>query len=329
MKLSYFDHIPDAVANISPRAIKQVFPNPTLINVPGKKAEPVFISTVLHGNETTSFRVLQHLQRSVATKRPERSLMVFVGNVDATERGVRRLEGQPDFNRLWASGPGKFYMIAQNVLREARRQRVFASIDIHNNTGANPIYGCINVLRAADLQLAAMFAPIGVFYLMPSTTQSIAFSRLCPSITLECGRSEDPNGIAAATRLVDAVIQMEGFDVRPPSEEALSLYQTVGRVVVDPDCTFSFGQPGADLILQEDLEGYNFRQLDAETNWARTEGASPPLRVFDEHDDDVTANFFRFHDGVISLSRAIVPSMITTDQTVIRQDCLCYFMEAI
>lgn len=329
MMIDVLDHIPEALARVSPRDIKQVLPNPTLMHVAGERPEPLFLSTLLHGNETSSLRVLQHLQKRLAGKRPDRSLMIFVGNVDAATEGMRYLDGQPDFNRIWSHGPGRFHAAAENILRDARSRDVFASIDIHNNTGANPIYGCISMLRPADLQLAALFAPIGVYYLNPPTTQSIAFSRLCPSITLECGQSEDPEGIAAATRLVDAVLAMEQFDPRPPPADAVRLYQTVGRVVVDPGCTVSFGEPGADLIMRDDLERLNFVELSEGSVWGHAYGDTLPLRVLDEHEHEVTAEFFQLHSGEVTLSRTVTPAMITPDQKIIRQDCLCYLMEAL
>ncbi len=329
MQLEHLDYIPEKLADISPRDIKQVFPRPTLINVPGKRDEPVFISTMLHGNETTSFRVLQHLQKRYAQARPARSLMILVGNVDAAEKGMRFLDGQPDFNRCWANGPGSFHSITQQILQEARRRRVFASIDIHNNTGKNPIYGCVNVLRPADLQLSALFSPLGVYYINPSTTQSIAFSRLCPSITVECGQSDEPEGVAAAKRLVDRVIDLDGFDTSAPATDKVRLYQTVSRVMVDPDCTLAFGKGEADLVLREDMEDLNFTLLKRGEVWARTPGAVLPLRVFDNNDNDVTAQYFHVQDGAIVLNQDVTPSMLTPDETIIRQDCLCYFMDTI
>lgn len=329
MQLDHLDYLPEALRDLSPQGIKQVFPNPTLIHIPGKRPEPVFISTMLHGNETTSFRVLQHLEQRFSRERPPRSLMIFVGNVDAAAQGVRHLDGQPDFNRFWSNGPGQFHATAQEIVREARRRRVFASIDIHNNTGKNPIYGCVNVLRPADLQMLTSFAPVGVYYLNPPTTQSVAFSRLCPSITLECGQSEDPDGIASATRLVEEVIALDRFETSMPGENAIALYQTVGRVTIDPECSFSFGESSADLILRDDLETLNFSPLNAGEVWGYVSGSALPLRVLDEHGQDLTAEFLQFRDGVVSLTRAVTPSMITTDHRVIRQDCLCYFMQAI
>ncbi|MEO0983460.1 MAG: M14 family metallopeptidase [Pseudomonadota bacterium] len=325
MKLDHFDHLPAGLAGASPRNVKAVFPRPALISLPGGRAEPLFVSTLLHGNETTSFEVLQHLQARYGSKAPPRSLLIFVGNVDAAAVGVRFLDGQPDFNRIWAHGDSDQHALAREVLSIARRREVFACIDIHNNTGDNPLYGCINALRPADLHLAVTFAPQGVYYRNPPTTLSIAFSALCPSITIECGRSGDKAGADAAIDLVEHAMRLDEFPAHPPPANALALFETTGRVLVEPGATISFGASPADLVFEPDLETRNFKAMAAGSPWAR---ASSPqaLRVVDEHGGDMTADFFRFDRGRLVLAKDVVPAMLTRDKDVIAKDCLCYLM---
>ena len=62
---------------------------------------------------------------------------------------------------------------------------------------------------------------------------------------------------------------------------------------------------------------------------ATRRGENFPLRVLDEHGADLTPAFFHFDGPQIRLRRDIVPAMITPDQQIIRQDCLCYLMRPI
>lgn len=326
MRLDRLDHFPADIGRLEPQDIKQVFLNPTLISIEGAKREPLFVSTLLHGNELTSFEVLQHLQRNYAATPPPRSLLIYIGNVDAASQGVRRIDGTPDHNRIWGPGASAHHAGPQEVIKIAREQKVFANIDIHNNTGANPYYGCISVLRPADLQLAAMFAPVGVYYLTPNTTQSIAFSKFCPSITLECGQNGDVDGLAAAIGLVEDTLRLDAFAAETPGQDDLKLYQTVGRVVVDPDCSISFGDAGADLKLRSDLQELNFTAMQASTQWATTARSALPIHVFDDRGMNVTDDFFHLDRNVISLKKDVTPAMVTPDLRIIRQDCLCYLM---
>ena len=51
------------------------------------------------------------------------------------------------------------------------------------------------------------------------------------------------------------------------------------------------------------------------------------LQVLDGPHNDVTDQFFRRSGGQIELARSVIPAMFTSDREVVRQDCLCYFME--
>ncbi|WP_299323756.1 M14 family metallopeptidase [Parasphingopyxis sp.] len=327
LKLDRLDHFPDKLLGAEPCDILGVFPNPTLITLAGEAGPPLWVTTLLHGNETTSFYVLRALAAKYRDRPPPRNLSVFVGNVEATAAGVRYLPGQQDFNRIWADGHSPYHRLVHDVAEIARAECPFASIDIHNNSGTNPHYGCVNALRPADLNLAAMFAPLGVYYRNPATTQSIAFSSFCPAVTVECGRSGDEAGIARAIDFVERTMRLDRFPDAPPSADTVRLYHTLGSVLIDPECDFAFGGDTMPLNLRSDLERLNFTDLPADTPWANVHHPVSPLRVVDEHGNDLTAQFFRRDGDTIRLRCPATPAMVTQDRTVIRQDCLCYLME--
>lgn len=329
LSLTRMDRFPPELDGLDVRAVRRAFAGPALVTIEGERRGPLFVSTLLHGNETTSFDVLKHLAARCRQGRPPRDLMVLVGNVAAAEAGLRVLPGQADFNRIWDQGDSAEHALAAEVLDTARAAGLFASIDLHNNTGDNPVYGCVNALRPADLHLAARFAPIGVYYLNPPTTQSIAFSRLCPAITVECGRSGDPDGLAAATGLVDWALEQESLPDTPPAPGALTLHETVGRVLVSPGNSVAFAPDRADLTLRRDLEHLNFRPMRAGDLVGESAGDGLPLTVCDEHGHDLTGEFLCRDGDAIRLVRDVTPAMVTPDLSIIRQDCLCYFMTPI
>lgn len=324
MTLDHYQDWPKGLADIMPGAIRDVCPRPSLIDIAGRKSQPLFLSIGLHGNETSSLTVLQTLARRYEHTAPPRRLMIFLGNVTAIEQGLRHLPGQPDYNRIWAGGNSTEAALCTHVTAQVRAARPIASIDIHNNTGANPLYGCVNTLRPADLALAARFAPVGVYYLTPATTQSMAFSTFCPAITLECGLSDDPQGIVAALDLIDHVMACETVEETPAP---LTLYHTVARVLIDPHARLGFGTPG-DISFSAGMEDWNFTRRYVGDVWAETK--DPRLiRVLNEQDRDRTEDYFRYDQGRLILKRPVIPAMITRDETVIRDDCLCYFMEPV
>jgi len=327
VKLDVLDHIPPGLETLRLAEVQSVFPNPALLTLSGLREQPLFLSLLLHGNETTSFDVLKYIAQTYAKEPLPRTLLVFIGNVSAAAHNVRHLARQPDYNRIWAQGTTPEHDIVRQVLTIARSARPFASIDVHNNTGTNPIYGCVNALRPEDLFVARRFAPNGVYYQNPSTTQSIAFSHFCPAITLECGQNGDAAGLTAVIDLIEQIMRLDAFPDSGPEPETLRLFETVGRVLIDPDCSFGFGSEPGELQFPPNIEALNFDQVECGHLLARTTRTRLPIRVVDAHEHDITDQFLTLQDGHVLTTRALTPSMITKNVTNIRQDCLCYFMQ--
>jgi hypothetical protein len=51
------------------------------------------------------------------------------------------------------------------------------------------------------------------------------------------------------------------------------------------------------------------------------------LLVLDGDSRDVTEGYFEIRGGELRTRRPVTPSMLTLNEQVIRQDCLCYLME--
>jgi hypothetical protein len=83
-----------------------------------------------------------------------------------------------------------------------------------------------------------------------------------------------------------------------------------------------------DLRLVEGIDHLNFRELPANTvlGWVR-DGAAPRLDVSDEHGRDVYDRYFRIERETLLTNCTFMPSMLTLDEKIIRQDCLGYLME--
>ena len=80
--------------------------------------------------------------------------------------------------------------------------------------------------------------------------------------------------------------------------------------------------------LPADLESLNFQELPVGTVLAHCRpGSNARLEVRDEQDRDVDAHFLQYDHAEIRLRRPVMPSMLTRNEQVIRQDCLGYFME--
>ena len=326
--LIVLDALPQGMLEASADRLHEYLDGPTLIHLPGRRSPPLFVSVLLHGNENTGWDAARMLLQRHAGHPLPRALSLFVGNVQAARFGLRCLDGQPDFNRIWCGDGTPEHRIMREVLETMRHIGPFASIDVHNNTGRNPHYACVNQLHAANLNLAALFARTAVYFTTPDTVQSRAFSAFCPAVTLECGQPGTTTGLEHALEFLDACLHLAEFPEHPVHKGDIELFHTVATVKVPGGVSLGFAGEDTDLVFVDDLDFMNFRELPAGTVIARAHPEfSGGLEVIDEEGNDVGEDYFMRRDDEVVTCRPFIPSMLTLDTRVIRQDCLCYVME--
>ncbi len=305
-------------------------PEPVLFHLPGRKQQPLFVSVLLHGNEDTGWRALQMVLKKYRSRELPRRLSVFVGNVAAAAAGVRRLDNQIDYNRVWPGTPltgTPEAIIMAHVVRRMQLLKPFAFIDIHNNTGVNPYYACVTEVNAHNLYLARLFSRIVVYFRSPVGTAAGAMASICPAITVECGKAGISAGDEHAAELIEAALHLDHFPETDHTTHDVEVYHTVATVKVPAEVSLAFGDKSAGVSFPAHFEEWNFRELAAGLQFAETAMATMPLDVTDENGADTAKDIFMRSDNALLLRRALMPAMITLNETVIRQDCLCYLME--
>jgi succinylglutamate desuccinylase len=316
------------------RGLHDVLGGPTLFHLAGRREPALFVSVLMHGNETSGWdavrRVLHDALRQDGFDLP-RSLSLFVGNTEAAAVGLRHLPGQPDYNRVWpgseTAGSPEHALMKEVVDRMADRE-LFAAIDVHNNTGMNPHYACVNVLEHQSLHLASLFGRTVVYFVRPRGVASMAMAALGPSVTLECGKVGQQLGVDHAADFIRACLQLAEIPAHAVASHDVDLYHTVAVVRVPPEVDFSFDSQDVPVKFSRQLDKLNFRELPAGSLFAECpQSSGVPLDVRDESDRDVTARYFMVEEGRLVTTTPVMPSMLTCDPTVIRQDCLCYLME--
>ncbi len=335
--LQRLDALPPELLDREAHELARYLGGPTLIDLGGEREPPLFVSVLLHGNETVGWDAVRSLlQRQRSRARAQdlpRALSLFIGNVAAAASGQRHLAEQPDYNRVW---PGselpettEHRMMAE-LVGITRRRGLFASIDIHNNTGWNPHYTCVNRLDHRSLHLATLFSRTVVYFLRPKGVQSMAMAGIAPAVTLECGKVGQRHGAAHASDYLDACLRLSSLPVHPVPSHDIDLFHTVAQVRVPEGVSFRFGpgESAAEIIFEPDLDRLNFRELAPGTSIGQVAGRSHAwLDARDEQGRDVTARYFEIENGEIRFRVPVMPSMLTRNLEVIRQDCLGYLME--
>lgn len=218
--------------------------------------------------------------------------------------------------------------MVRQILEQMRERNVFASIDIHNNTGRNPHYACVNRLATPFFQLATLFSRTVVYFLKPDSVLSLAFAELCPSVTVECGRASERSGTEHAREFIMNALALEAFTEESMDVHNLNVFHTVAVVKLRDGVSIGVDHDEADLDLLADVDRYNFHELQAGTPLARVRGERIlPVQAFNEFGKDVAERYFEVRDSYLYNQVPVMPSMMTLDVDIVKQDCLCYLME--
>ena len=328
--LRILNQLPSGLITMQANQLADALGGPALIHIEGGRMPPLFVSVLLHGNEPTGWRAIARVLAANERRALPRSLDVFIGNVHAARQHLRRLEGQPDFNRIWdAEGLRQHPMAARMVDAIKARSPVMA-LDIHNTSGRNPLYACYHRREPEQLALARSFSDKVVLVETPSSLLANAMSAFTKAVTLECG----PPGSVATEEQVAAFIETMLQTGEPllantlfPPEPVLAIAATV---TVPEAVDVALDDPRCELSLLPDIDQHNFHSVAPGTPFARVRGTSRAmLHAVDEQGRDVSSDYFAREGDLIVAARPFIPSLLTLNVPIIRQDCLCYVMQPI
>jgi len=328
-------YLPEGLLDLPASELHTRIGDHTLIHLSGKIKRPVFVSILQHGDEHTGWDALRDYLQNHLRHGLTRSLIILFGNVQAAAVNRRMLPGQPDFNRRW---PGKRIpddataRRLRAITEKMQQANLFASVDIHNNSGRNPHYSGINRLEKPFLNLASLFSSRMIYFTSPDGIQSSAFSRFCPAITVESGISGTADGREQTHTFLELLMTQTNLNHVPGILEHPEIYRVFASVKVRPDTPFCIAEQAqaeeSGFVIRKDLDFLNFHQAEAGSvfGWAK---AGMPLLVEDQQGHDITEDWFTLQQGRVQLRRPAVPAMITQKPQAILDDSLCYLMQPI
>ena len=335
--LNELDHVPADLLKLEAHELLDYLGGPTLFRLGPAAPAPtahasstaphgaVFVSALLHGNETSGWDALRHLIAARGTPTRQRTL-IFLGNLAAAAAGVRTLPEQPDHNRIWSSDVDP---LAAALRAAIEPERFRAAIDLHNNTGKNPPFAVVTSTAPATLALAAEFAPRVVLVESPASVLTRVFDVQCPSIAVELGPVGDPRCVERAEHLLTRCL----YEPRqaPLNDAPATVYRAVARIFVNPGTRFSIGESASadrvDLALGH-VEAHNFATLEPGFALATTKSAIADVLTVEATDGtDVTARYLERDGAAVRLRERVIPAMSTADVRGVELDCFCYLME--
>lgn len=313
MSFDLRDQFDDRLLDVEARELHRFLTGATVFDLRKAALRPVFVSTLLHGNETSGWDAV----RRFISDYPDASIVLLIGNVHAAAQDVRHLPSEVDFNRIWQQQPWHSYL---NDLLEAFQP--WCGIDIHNNSGPNPHYSVVTDLSSSTLALATLFSNKVIFTDHTLDILAHAVSSFCPALTIETGTVDDPDSVLRAYGFLKELNEIRQV---PESIQCnLETYATVGIVKVASENGRLENYPSFD----ESLQRKSFKTLPAGSPFIDFLPTGWQVSVLDPaHDLDLTHDFLDFRDSQAFLKRDVVMSMFTHKPLLAIQDCVCYFLK--
>ena len=327
--LTIFEQIPDSLLSQPAERLHEILPGPSLIHLNGRHASPLFVAVLLHGDEVGGWEALRSLLHAAQKKTLPRALMCFIGDVAAARKKQRRIEGKADYDQIWSKGTLPEHKMARQVLDIIKKQSIFACVGIHNSVGVNPHFSRICQLGDNELHLARLYSRT-IVYTKRRDKRSLngACSALCPAIAVEAGRPNDKTSTLQVQEYIKSCLQLDHMPEHPLAPVDVDLFHVIASVRVPSRLSFDFSRGAFDIRFSPDLERLNFCELPANTviGWTRP-GERITLDVIDAQGKKAWNRFFIRKGDEIRTRRALIPSMLTKNTEIIRQDGLCHLME--
>ncbi|NNC54698.1 MAG: peptidase M14, partial [Pseudomonadales bacterium] len=137
----------------------------------------------------------------------------------------------------------------------------------------------------------------------------------------------ESRGVEHAEEFIEACLHLSEHPAQDIAARDIDLFHTTGVVHTIDGLQFAYDANARDLQLYKEIEYYNFRELPAGTAFGCVKNNVLPFMVKNEAGEDVSATYFALRDGEVVTTRALMPSMLTRDVSIIEQDCFCYLME--
>jgi hypothetical protein len=173
-----------------------------------------------------------------------------------------------------------------------------------------------------------MFSDKIVYFTEPSEVQSMAFSKICPSITIEAGRSKEEAGIETLIEKIDQLFKLDNFP-KGIDRASLNVFHTTSRMMFTQDATLDFDMKADsknDFSFVSNIDDHNFLEVEKGeligfvNNRASFYIEKAPLEdLFDE--------YFEVKEGKLFARQSFIPAMISKDIQIIKDDCFGYIME--
>ncbi|WP_163834907.1 M14 family metallopeptidase [Spartinivicinus ruber] len=305
---------------------------PTIIRLSGRDTNRSrVVSTLLHGNEPSGLHAVFHWIKS--QKKPAVNTVFFIGSVVAARKppvfSNRHLPEHRDLNRCF-KGPFDDYsgQIAKLFLNFLDEEQPECLVDIHNTSGAGPAFAVSICNDLSHQTLTSHFVDRLVVTNLRLGSLMELSEKGIPTVTIECGGSQDEHAHQLAIESVDRFLLLENVFRESITDWGLEILHNPVRVELMPHATIAYSAnpvDGVDITLPPDIEHLNFGVVDTDTRlgWLGTKGVDC-FKVFTQEGKNVALELLRVEGNQLFPKQPVKIFMITTNPTIAKNDCLFY-----
>lgn len=337
--VAFYDSIPDFFYKLNQENVLGYLDEMSLFFHKGAIDKTVVISTMLHGNETSGLYAIQKFLKAQEGKANRPSYAILLGNPRAFQSNKRLVGGQLDRNRIWElDGNHEDHALSRQVIERLINYPLVCAIDIHNNTGKNPYFCCVNRLDQKTLGMASLFDADALFFEDPATAFTTFMGRFCPSVTLECGMSGDELGILKAVKFIKEATHFALADHLDKLVFKKSVFKSFGKFKIPKETKISFISPGQEIstlsnsqgvAFFSDLEKFNLKLVPEGTSLGFIHGSLNQVNIQSEFEEDLFSELFLIEKQNLIVKNDFYAAMVTKDVEVAKADCFFYFLKKV
>jgi hypothetical protein len=315
----------------------KLLPGPTHIHLSGKdESRCRFATTLLHGNEPSGLHAVFNVLQNQVT--PVVDIHILIPSVDAAKQApgfiYRMLPHHKDLNRCFQSPFGNTEQdaLAQEILAKLHDFNPECVIDIHNTSGSSPSFGVTTFLDPQHDALVSLFTHRMILTDIKLGALMEISESMMPTVTIECGGSQDKESHLLATEGLTRYITQEDVLTQHPTDMSLELFHNPMRLELQESSAIAFGDHCLlhdGVTLLPDIENYNFGYVDSHRRLGFVSGGlDKNLIVKNPLGETPASNYFKLVDGALHPARRLKLFMVTTNPEIARTDCLFYLVEA-
>lgn len=328
--LQEFNYIPGGLLDTHARDLHEVLYGPSLIQLTGRETRPIAISVLLNGDDDTGLQALQQVLKRYANQLLPRSLLIFIANVDAAKFAVPHLNGQGDYQQLFANTDTDLDNPEAEVVAKARQvmfsRKPLLHVQLHRCATTSRDVVVIPELDATSLKFAQYFSRHIV--VSPEDFNTAQAPKI-PQMAAYAGSKDNEDAADRLEELLDTLIhwhQILDIDADP---ELFNLYEIAASVQLPEDMSFGFGSAQTNVRFIEDLEDYSFvhTQKGLTIGFVKENEQARFLIEHREHQD--AHSFLLVEKNEIKLNSSLTPAFVNMTETRIRQKSLFKLLKPI